>query len=201
MVLFVRAIERKIARGPAPVPAVLALPSALAPTRQVHCEELLEAKRDFPSDWIEMKFDVIVAGAGVVGVCVAIHLQRRGRSVLLVDRDMPGTGTSFGNAGLIERQAVVPYAFPREIRSAAQCGEQLRRRPLSSFRAHPSRPIPVRLLAEFVSSAPRTRYAGLRAAGRSGPAPSESVVCLRPWTPWAHSGRQHRAFGRRDDDG
>ena len=30
--------------------------------------------------------DVIVLGAGIVGVSAAIHLQRRGRSVLLVDR-------------------------------------------------------------------------------------------------------------------
>lgn len=63
-----------------------------------------------------MKFDVVVAGAGIVGVCVALHLQKRGRAVCLVDRGEPGAGTSYGNAGLIERQAVVPYAFPREVR-------------------------------------------------------------------------------------
>lgn len=63
-----------------------------------------------------MKFDVVVAGAGVVGVCVAIHLQERGLAVLLFDHGEPGSGTSHGNAGLIERQAVAPYAFPRDIR-------------------------------------------------------------------------------------
>jgi D-amino-acid dehydrogenase len=62
-----------------------------------------------------MKFDVVVAGAGIIGVCIAIHLQKRGNAVLLIDRGEPGGGTSYGNSGLIERQAVVPYAFPREI--------------------------------------------------------------------------------------
>lgn len=62
-----------------------------------------------------MDFDVVVLGAGIVGVSCAIHLQDRGRRVALVDRGMPGEGTSFGNAGLIERSAVVPYAFPRSL--------------------------------------------------------------------------------------
>src|SRR5665811_1563989 len=46
--------------------------------------------------------DVIVLGAGIVGVCIAIHLQRRGRNVLLVDRREPGRETSYGNAGIIQ---------------------------------------------------------------------------------------------------
>lgn len=62
-----------------------------------------------------MDFDVIVLGAGIVGVSCAIHLQDRSRRVALVDRRAPGEGTSFGNAGLIERSAVVPYAFPRSL--------------------------------------------------------------------------------------
>src|SRR5262249_8117596 len=31
----------------------------------------------------------------------------------LVDRKAPGNETSFGNAGLIQREGVYPYAFPR----------------------------------------------------------------------------------------
>jgi D-amino-acid dehydrogenase len=61
-----------------------------------------------------MDFDVIVLGAGIVGVSVALHLQDRGRRVALVDRRGPGEETSFGNAGLIERSSVVPYGFPRD---------------------------------------------------------------------------------------
>ncbi|MGH8780274.1 NAD(P)/FAD-dependent oxidoreductase [Paraburkholderia sp.] len=62
-----------------------------------------------------MKFDTVVLGAGIVGVCVAVHLQKRGYQVALVDRKLPGNETSFGNAGLIQREGVYPYAFPREL--------------------------------------------------------------------------------------
>ncbi|WP_028222310.1 NAD(P)/FAD-dependent oxidoreductase [Paraburkholderia oxyphila] len=61
------------------------------------------------------KFDTIVLGAGIVGVSVAVHLQKRGRSVALVDIKQPGNGTSFGNAGLIQREGVYPYALPRDL--------------------------------------------------------------------------------------
>lgn len=59
--------------------------------------------------------DVLVLGAGIIGVSVALHLQKRGKSVVLVDRRAPGEETSYGNAGLIERASVIPYGFPREI--------------------------------------------------------------------------------------
>lgn len=61
-----------------------------------------------------MAASVIVLGAGMVGVSVALHLRRRGRDVLLVDRQDPGLGASFGNAGLIQREAVHPHPFPRD---------------------------------------------------------------------------------------
>lgn len=59
--------------------------------------------------------DVIILGAGVVGVCAALHLQARGRAVALIDRrGAAGLETSYGNAGLIERSTIVPYFFPRD---------------------------------------------------------------------------------------
>lgn len=63
-----------------------------------------------------MAGSVLVLGAGMVGVSVALHLQRRGFSVLLVDRRPPGEGASFGNGGLIQREAVAPHPFPRALR-------------------------------------------------------------------------------------
>lgn len=57
--------------------------------------------------------EVIVIGAGMVGVSTALHLRLRGHEVMLIDRAAPGEGTSFGNAGIIQREAVIPYAFPR----------------------------------------------------------------------------------------
>jgi D-amino-acid dehydrogenase len=61
-----------------------------------------------------IRTDVIVLGAGIAGVSAALHLQQRGRHVALVDRRGPGEETSYGNAGLIQREGVVPYAFPRD---------------------------------------------------------------------------------------
>ena len=61
--------------------------------------------------------DVLVLGAGIVGLSLALKLQERDRHVLLVDRALPGAATSFGNAGLIERSTVFPYAFPRDLKT------------------------------------------------------------------------------------
>ncbi|MGL6047007.1 MAG: NAD(P)/FAD-dependent oxidoreductase [Vogesella sp.] len=64
-----------------------------------------------------MDADVIVLGAGMVGVSAALALQQRGRQVWLLDRRAPGEETSHGNAGLLERAAVIPYGFPRQLSS------------------------------------------------------------------------------------
>jgi D-amino-acid dehydrogenase len=55
---------------------------------------------------------VIVLGAGMVGTCTAWHLRQRGHEVVLIDAKPPGQETSFGNAGLIQREAAEPYPFP-----------------------------------------------------------------------------------------
>ena len=60
-----------------------------------------------------MRSDVIGLGAGMVGVSAALALQSRGRNVVLIDRRPAAEETSYGNAGLIQREGVVPYAFPR----------------------------------------------------------------------------------------
>lgn len=59
--------------------------------------------------------DVVVLGAGIVGVSVAIHLVKRGRTVVLVDRRGAGEETSFGNAGLIQAEGVTPHLFPQDL--------------------------------------------------------------------------------------
>jgi len=69
-----------------------------------------------------MRTDVVILGAGIVGVSIALHLQKRGRSVVLFDRRGAGEETSYGNAGLIERASVVPYAFPRDLASLFKYG-------------------------------------------------------------------------------
>jgi len=56
--------------------------------------------------------DAVVLGAGIVGTSIALHLVKRGRSVTLLDRQAPGEGTSYGNAGVIEGNTLLPYPFP-----------------------------------------------------------------------------------------
>ncbi len=69
----------------------------------------------------ELKADVLVLGAGMVGVSAALHLQQRGRDVILIDRhELAGEETSYGNAGLIECASVLPYMFPRDFRQILQ---------------------------------------------------------------------------------
>jgi D-amino-acid dehydrogenase len=69
-----------------------------------------------------MQRDVVVLGAGVVGLAVALKVQEKGRSVAIVDRQAAGEGTSFGNAGLIERASIYPYAFPRRVSDLVRYG-------------------------------------------------------------------------------
>ncbi|HBM29858.1 FAD-binding oxidoreductase [Halomonas sp. CnH100-B] len=64
-----------------------------------------------------MARQTVVLGAGMVGVSVAWQLQKRGYQVTLVDRRQPGRETSFGNAGIIQREAVRPYPFPRDMKT------------------------------------------------------------------------------------
>jgi D-amino-acid dehydrogenase len=59
---------------------------------------------------------VLVVGAGIVGLCVAWHLQRGGAEVTVIDRDGPGEGASSGNAGAISAGSVAPLAMPGVLR-------------------------------------------------------------------------------------
>jgi glycine oxidase len=45
--------------------------------------------------------DVIIAGAGIIGVSIALELRRRGAQVLVVDRGEPGQESSAAAAGML----------------------------------------------------------------------------------------------------
>ena len=62
--------------------------------------------------------DVLVIGAGLVGAGIALRLALEGRDVLLLDRDEPGHGASFGNAGHVATEQVIPLANPAVIRAS-----------------------------------------------------------------------------------
>ncbi len=54
----------------------------------------------------------VVVGAGIVGTCCALYLQRAGMAVTLIDRDDPGEGCSSGNAGNLGSGSCVPASLP-----------------------------------------------------------------------------------------
>lgn len=62
--------------------------------------------------------DVIVIGAGVVGLSAAIALQARGLSVSVLDREGPAAGASAGNAGAFAFTDILPLASPGILRKA-----------------------------------------------------------------------------------
>lgn len=55
---------------------------------------------------------IIVIGAGINGVSSAIWLRRAGHEVILLDKDGPAAGASFGNAGLLAQWAMIPVNTP-----------------------------------------------------------------------------------------
>jgi D-amino-acid dehydrogenase len=59
-----------------------------------------------------MAENVIIIGAGIIGICTALALQEKGFQVSVIDRDGPAEGTSFGNAGVISPWSCVPQALP-----------------------------------------------------------------------------------------
>jgi D-amino-acid dehydrogenase len=60
--------------------------------------------------------DIVVIGAGVIGLACAFRLAREGKRVLLLDRERPGRGASFGNAGHIATEQIFPLASPEVMR-------------------------------------------------------------------------------------
>ncbi|MGQ4879393.1 NAD(P)/FAD-dependent oxidoreductase [Billgrantia sp. LNSP4103-1] len=56
--------------------------------------------------------EVMIIGAGIVGLACAWHLQQGGLEVVLVDPEPPGSGASSGNAGTLASYAVEPLAQP-----------------------------------------------------------------------------------------
>ncbi len=61
--------------------------------------------------------DVAVVGGGIVGTCAAIELQKRGRSVTIVERDEPGAGTAAGSAGYLAYDDIIPIPSPAMVAS------------------------------------------------------------------------------------
>lgn len=60
----------------------------------------------------ESTTDVVVLGAGIVGISTAYALRERGIAVTVVDRKPPGRETSYGNAGILSSGSIMPLNQP-----------------------------------------------------------------------------------------
>lgn len=114
--------------------------------------------------------EFVILGAGMIGVTTALALQERGHEVILIDRRQPGYEASYGNAGIVQVEAMEPYAFPRApldiVRLALGSGNDVS----YHISALPSAALPLALY--FLNSAPR-KHAAISAIyqqmiGRSG---------------------------------
>ena len=123
-----------------------------------------------------LKVDAIVLGAGIVGVSAALHLQARGRDVALVDRGGVAGETSYGNTGIVQSEAMFPYAFPRAPGEIARAA--LNRDPRAQIRWSALPAIAPWIWRYFLASGPKTRLS--------------SAMALRPLT--MRSVAEHEAF-------
>jgi D-amino-acid dehydrogenase len=57
-------------------------------------------------------FDLVVVGAGIVGMSTALWAQKEGLRVLLCDPNPPGSGTTYGSACTIATYACIPVNSP-----------------------------------------------------------------------------------------
>ena len=57
---------------------------------------------------MQTKPQVAVVGAGIIGICSAFFLQKSGFKVTLIDKNEPGSMTSYGHACTFADYACVP---------------------------------------------------------------------------------------------
>lgn len=105
--------------------------------------------------------DVVVIGAGVVGLMTARALRAEGRQVLVLDKTGPASGASAGNAGILAFPEIMPLASPGIMRQAprwlADPLGPLAIRPAYALRIAP-------WLLRFAAASRPARYAEILAA-------------------------------------
>ena len=62
-------------------------------------------------------FDLIVVGAGMVGISTALWAQKEGMKTLICDPNPPGSGTTSGSACTIATYACIPVNTPSIVTS------------------------------------------------------------------------------------
>jgi choline dehydrogenase-like flavoprotein len=83
------------------------------------------------------KCDILVVGAGITGALVAESLTRRGRSVVIIDRETPGRGSTYAST------AMLLWEIDRSLSQLTQlCGfDRAARCYRASLHAHPPFPL------------------------------------------------------------
>jgi D-amino-acid dehydrogenase len=67
---------------------------------------------------VDSTLSCAVVGGGVIGLCTALQLRRRGLDVTLIDANLPGTGASFGNAGFLAVESIDPLSTWTTLKAA-----------------------------------------------------------------------------------
>ena len=108
---------------------------------------------------------VAVIGAGIVGTCTALELLRAGYRVEIYDSGGPGSGASFGNAGLISPDSVLPAAMPGTLQKVPGWLLDGRSGPLSIDPRYLAKAAP--WLARFVGASRAAKIPALSTALRA----------------------------------
>jgi D-amino-acid dehydrogenase len=107
---------------------------------------------------------VTVIGAGIVGVCCALHLQREGFKVRLVEKGEPGMKASFGNSGSFGTASCVPFAMPGVLKKVPRMLFDSES-PLKLRWSHMPKALPWFL--RFIAASRRSRVEAIAAARNS----------------------------------
>lgn len=108
-----------------------------------------------------MNQQVGIIGAGVVGLCTALEAQRQGYDVILIDKNLPGLGSSFGNAGYLATELIDPLSSLKTLCDAPQLLLNPKG-PISIIWRYLHHSIP--WYAKFISNAKPSKVANHRAA-------------------------------------
>jgi D-amino-acid dehydrogenase len=124
-----------------------------------------------------MDKDVLIVGAGVVGLSIAYYAAKKGHRVRVLDRGTPASsGCSYGNAGMVVPSHFVPLAAPGMVALALRCMGD----PESPFylKPRPSRDLVAWAWHFFRSATPEhvARVAPLLCAAHLG-----SRACFEEW--------------------
>ncbi|PQJ22787.1 FAD-binding oxidoreductase [Tenacibaculum sp. SG-28] len=67
-----------------------------------------------------MAKEILIVGAGIIGLCSAYYLEKEGHKVTIIDKSNLSSGASYVNAGIITPSHIIPLAAPGVISKGIQ---------------------------------------------------------------------------------